>query len=91
VVLQESLPAFLARKDEARSGLGAVPEIPAEGVNLEDLVGALERTLLLKALEKTNGVKKKAAKLLKISFRSMRYRLEKYGIDAKDDLAGGDL
>jgi two-component system response regulator PilR (NtrC family) len=90
VVLQESLPAFLARRDEGRGGLGAVPEIPAEGVNLEDLVGALERTLLLKALEKTNGVKKKAAKLLKISFRSMRYRLEKYGIDAKDDLSGPD-
>ncbi len=65
-----------------------MPEIPVEGVNLEDLVGALERTLLLKALERTNGVKKKAAKLLKISFRSMRYRLEKYGIDGKDDLAG---
>ncbi len=88
VVLQESLPAFLARRDDGKGGLGTVPEIPAEGVNLEDLVGALERTLLLKALEKTNGVKKKAAKLLKISFRSMRYRLEKYGIDAKDDLAG---
>jgi two-component system response regulator PilR (NtrC family) len=88
VVLQESLPAFLARRENGRGGLGAVPEIPVEGVNLEDLVGALERTLLLKALERTNGVKKKAAKLLKISFRSMRYRLEKYGIDGKDDLAG---
>ena len=88
VVLQESLPVFLARKDDGRGALSAVPEIPPEGVNLEDLVGALERTLLLKALEKTNGVKKKAAKLLKISFRSMRYRLEKYGIDAKDELTG---
>ncbi|HEY8370461.1 MAG TPA: sigma-54 dependent transcriptional regulator [Thermodesulfobacteriota bacterium] len=91
VILQESLPTFLTRRDETKGTFGVVPDIPAEGVNLEDLVGALERTLLLKALEKSNGVKKKAAKLLKISFRSMRYRLEKYGIDAKDDLAGPEL
>ncbi len=89
VILQESLPSFLARREAGPGGFGVVPDIPPEGVNLEDLVGALERTLLLKALERTNGVKKKAAKLLKISFRSMRYRLEKYGIDAKEDLGGG--
>jgi len=38
-----------------------------------------ERTLLLKALDKTKGIKKKAAELLHINFRSMRYRLENTG------------
>jgi len=56
-------------------------EIPNEGIDLEKVVGDLERTLLLKALDKTRGIKKKAAELLHINFRSMRYRLEKYGLN----------
>jgi len=56
-------------------------EIPSEGVDLEKMVEDLERTLLLKALDKTRGIKKKAAELLNINFRSMRYRLEKYGLN----------
>jgi two-component system response regulator PilR (NtrC family) len=60
-------------------------EIPNEGIDLEKVVEDLERTLLLKALEKTKGIKKKAADLLHINFRSMRYRLEKYGLNHKMD------
>ena len=56
-------------------------EIPNEGIDLEKIVEDLERTLLLKALDKTKGIKKKAAELLHINFRSMRYRLEKYGLN----------
>ncbi len=56
-------------------------EIPSEGIDLEKIVEDLERTLLLKALDKTKGIKKKAAELLHINFRSMRYRLEKYGLN----------
>jgi len=41
----------------------------------------LEKTMLLKALEKTGGNKTEAAKLLNISFRSIRYRLDKHGIE----------
>ena len=54
-------------------------DIPDEG--LEKFVEQIERTLLLKALQRTNGIKKKAAELLGINFRSMRYRLEKYGLN----------
>ena len=56
-------------------------EIPNEGIDMEKMVEDLERTLLLKALDKTKGIKKKAAELLHINFRSMRYRLEKYGLN----------
>lgn len=56
-------------------------EIPSEGVDLEKIVEDVERTLLLKALDRTKGIKKKAAELLHINFRSMRYRLEKYGLN----------
>ena len=60
-------------------------EIPSEGVDLEKIVEDVERTLLLKALDRTKGIKKKAADLLHINFRSMRYRLEKYGLNHSDE------
>ncbi|MDI7258293.1 MAG: sigma-54 dependent transcriptional regulator [Thermodesulfobacteriota bacterium] len=60
-------------------------DIPSEGIDLEKVVGDLERTLLLKALDRTKGIKKKAAELLHINFRSMRYRLEKYGLNHSDE------
>jgi two-component system response regulator PilR (NtrC family) len=56
-------------------------DLPIEGIDLEKVVEDLERTLLLKALDRTKGIKKKAADLLHINFRSMRYRLEKYGLN----------
>jgi two-component system, NtrC family, response regulator PilR len=37
-----------------------------------------EKTLLKRALEKSGGVKTEAAKLLKLSFRSFRHRLQKF-------------
>ncbi|MBA2539346.1 MAG: sigma-54-dependent Fis family transcriptional regulator [Deltaproteobacteria bacterium] len=55
---------------------------PSEGVDLERLLGDFERSWVLRALEHTGGVRKKAAVLLGISFRSLRYRLVKLGIDA---------
>ena len=59
----------------------AVPHIPDEGVDLDAIVGELERDLLVKALRRSAGVRKEAARLLGITFRSIRYRLDKYGID----------
>jgi two-component system response regulator PilR (NtrC family) len=52
-----------------------------EGVSIDAEMDRLEKSMLLKALEKTGGNKTEAAKLLNISFRSMRYRLEKHGIE----------
>lgn len=50
-------------------------------MNLDELVNEYERGILREALSRTGGVKKRAAQLLGISFRSFRYRLEKLGID----------
>jgi two-component system response regulator PilR (NtrC family) len=51
----------------------------ARGVSLDNIIEEIERAYLLKALEITNGNKNKAAELLGISFRSLRYRLDKLG------------
>lgn len=82
-ILPESLPRHLAEVPaESGSTLDANRiEIDQEkGVDLEKLVAEFERTLLTKALQQTGGVKKRAARLLSISFRSMRYRVDKYGL-----------
>jgi two-component system response regulator PilR (NtrC family) len=50
-------------------------------VDLDATIDRLERNLLLKALERSRGVRKEAARLLGISFRSLRYRLDKHQID----------
>lgn len=59
--------------------------LPEDGVNLDDVIGEVERRLLVQALERTGGVRTAAAKLLGITFRSFRYRLAKYAMDDGDD------
>ena len=54
--------------------------LPEDGVDLDAMLNALEQNLLFQALEKSNGVRTGAAKLLGITFRSLRYRLDKHGI-----------
>ena len=49
------------------------------------MLADFERAWVLRALEQTGGVRKAAANLLGISFRSMRYRLAKLGLDKGPD------
>jgi two-component system response regulator PilR (NtrC family) len=60
-------------------------EFPAEGIDLDHLLADFERAWVVRALEHTKGVRKAAANLLGISFRSMRYRLAKLGFDKPVD------
>jgi two-component system response regulator PilR (NtrC family) len=54
---------------------------PEEGVFLDTEMDRLEKIHLLNALEKTGGNRTEASKLLNISLRSIRYRLQKHGIE----------
>jgi len=69
----------------SRAVIEAPSAIPAEGVDLDALVADFERGWVLRALEQTGGIRKAAATLLGISFRSMRYRLAKLGLDKASD------
>jgi len=55
-----------------------IPELTETGIDIDAIIGDIEKRYLLKALEKSGGVKKEAAKLLNLSFRSFRHRLSKY-------------
>jgi two-component system response regulator PilR (NtrC family) len=83
VISMASLPPNVTKIASLHEGSVPVyPEIfDVEGASLDALVDRLEKELLLKALERAGGNRTEAAKLLNISFRSMRYRLDKHGIE----------
>jgi DNA-binding NtrC family response regulator len=69
---------------EVRQEVGPASEgafkLPAEGINFEDV----ERNLITQAMEQTDYNITKAAKLLGLTFRTLQYRLEKFGIKRAD-------
>lgn len=61
-----------------------LPDFKAGPINLDEVLAEVEKQYLKHALEFTGGVKKKAADLLGMTFRSIRYRLGKLGMDSDD-------
>ena len=70
----------LAFTDRARRN-PALDLASRNGVALDDQLAEQERAALEAALEKTGGNRTAAARLLGLSFRQLRYRLKKLGID----------
>lgn len=79
MITVEVLPYHI--QEESFSSVAEDIELPDEGFDLEGMVERLERNLIEKAMERTDGVKKEAAELLGVSFRSLRYRMDKYDMD----------
>jgi DNA-binding NtrC family response regulator len=65
----------------AAGASGDLFKLPAEGVNFEDV----ERSLIMQAMERTDNNITKSAKLLGLTFRTLQYRLEKFGIKKDGD------
>lgn len=82
-IQRSSLPPQL-NGESAQASERFTWELPAEGMDLESTLAELEKHLLLQALERSGGVKKHAARLLRITFRSLRYRLAKHGLDVPE-------
>ena len=78
IILPENLDMPEDSGQDQDTALNA--SIPEEGINLNEELARVEGLLIKKALQKANGSKTKAAKLLNISFDSLRYRLEKLDI-----------
>jgi two-component system response regulator PilR (NtrC family) len=79
-VSAEALPTLkgLSASDSSLGMPAAI--LPEEGMDLERVVEDFERSLLIRALERTGGNRTEAARLLGVTFRSLRYRLSKLGI-----------
>jgi two-component system NtrC family response regulator len=59
---------------------GLPPEVEVDQGSLVEHLAAIERGLILQALEDADGVQTRAARALGISERHLRYRLRKYGL-----------
>jgi len=84
IVLPESLTlsdykGTLSRKGRRRLDLGS------DGINLDEAMAEIEGDYILKAMETAHGSKQRAARLLGITMRSLRYRLDKLGLKSSSD------
>ena len=84
VILEEHLPDGVREPQASSPGseqtLIHIDESLNLPVDLDQVLGSLEKKYIEIALLHTKGAKKKAANLLGMNFRSFRYRLQKYGM-----------
>src|SRR5215470_3175960 len=84
--LHVELPVERVRAKAAAAGVGSdtlsiVPgSVLPEGMDMENYVAEIERTLLKSALAQSNGVQTRAADVLRISYRSFRHLMKKYDL-----------
>ena len=65
---------------EPKADANALVKLPANGINFEEL----ERSLIMQAMERTDNNITKSAKLLGLTFRTLQYRLEKFGVKKEE-------
>jgi transcriptional regulator with PAS, ATPase and Fis domain len=75
-ILPEHLPAALTKGKYAEPHGSTKFILPEEGISLENL----EKDLIEQALKRSGHNQTKAAKLLSISYDSLRYQIKKFGI-----------
>jgi two-component system response regulator HydG len=63
-----------------RGGADNTLAVPSGEMSLPEILEDLERQLILRAYEKSGGVKTETARLLGIKTSALYYKLEKYGI-----------
>lgn len=82
VITTRTLPETLLIGGAA---VGDAFELPEEGLDLEKHLESIGKYLMLKALERCNGVQTQAAELLGMSFRSFRYYAKKYDLIPREE------
>ncbi|MBX7255152.1 MAG: sigma-54 dependent transcriptional regulator [Candidatus Hydrogenedentes bacterium] len=74
------LPPYIA--EHMQEPAEALKELPSDGLDLEAYVAEIETNLIQQALQNTRYSQKRAAELLGLTARSLRYRLKKYGLES---------
>jgi two-component system response regulator PilR (NtrC family) len=70
-----------SRRSAAGADAAASDSVGRDGETLDDYINRVERQAILEALAKTAFNRTAAARLLGVSFRSLRYRIERLGIE----------
>jgi len=76
LITTASLPIAIARPEATSGAMLAPMEIPQDGLSLEDN----ERSLVARALEKANGNQTAAARLLRVTRDTLRYKMKKFNL-----------
>jgi DNA-binding NtrC family response regulator len=82
----DDLPPEMTQSNGRRTASDDLFKLPADGVNFEDV----ERSLIMQAMDRTDNNITKAAKLLGLTFRTLQYRLEKFGFKKDGDEAASE-
>ena len=83
IILPESLVLATYKGLNSSGKAISTTTLPPEGLDLDQTLDSLEKSLILQALQKSQGNKQRAAALLKINLRSLRYRLLKHGLETE--------
>jgi two-component system, NtrC family, response regulator PilR len=81
IVLPESLTLSNLQKERKNR---RESDLTSEGIDLEKVLDAIERDYVLKSLRIAHGSRQRAAQLLGINLRSLRYRMDKLGLQASN-------
>jgi transcriptional regulator of acetoin/glycerol metabolism len=76
----DDLPPKILSVGKGKSEVLSVVDIPEDGIEYNGVVDRFEKDLLLKALEKTGGVKNRAAKLLNLNRTTFVEKLKRFNI-----------
>lgn len=76
------LPDYISGSNHDHQGFNAVQEFPEEGLDFNSLVNDFENRLICLALERTNGNKKAAAKLLRLNRTTLVEKIKKKGLES---------
>jgi len=79
IILPESLVLSEYKKEGEKKEMPPF-HLTSAGLDLEKELSELEKNLIQQALQLSNGVIKKAAELLHVSFRAMRWKIQKYNL-----------
>lgn len=60
-------------------------DLTTNGIELDKVMAGIERDYIIKAMEMARGSRQRAAELLGISMRSLRYRMDKLGLQSSQD------
>ena len=85
ITLEDLPPEMTQAATALPPSSGDLFKLPPEGVNFEDV----ERSLIMQAMDRTDNNITKSAKLLGLTFRTLQYRLEKFGFK-KEESNGTD-
>ncbi len=81
IIEPQDLPPYIGEASGTDSVLASAPRVTESGVNMPEIIGNIERTMIQEALELSNGVKARAANLLSINRTTLVEKIKRLKIE----------